>query len=138
MHKIARAFGILGVACCAGPPVPTPFHSVLRGEVTDTSTVAVSGKIDTTGVNFYSLFDGGASVAGSDCIALVLTDSDQQRAKLLNGKPVRVRGKIMFQADLNRILPNQSGEINGRAWSGTRCTGETVLYVTELKPDKIN
>jgi hypothetical protein len=131
--QVKLAFAILGIVGCAAPPPTAPFHSVLRGEVAQTPTVAVLGRVDTTGVNFYSLFDVAASVAGTDCIALLLTDRDRRRAKLLDGKQVRVRGKMMFQADLDQILPSQSGEIDGRKWSGTRCTGETVLYVTKIE-----
>ncbi|HWL95566.1 MAG TPA: hypothetical protein VNT79_18755 [Phycisphaerae bacterium] len=111
-----------------------PFAAVVRGDVTDTSGAAVVGKMDTSGVNFYSLVAPNASEDRAECIALILTGADQQRAKRLNGTRVLARGRIIFLADLNQAIPGQIGEINGRAWSGTRC-GEVALYVTSLRPD---
>jgi len=118
---------------CAASEPPTAFDTVIRGETVNTSDVEVSGIIDTAGVNFYSLFDVDDQRYGSECIGLILSGSDQKRANLLNGRKVSVRGRVFFQADLNRVLPNEHGEINGRSWSGTRCTGETVIYVHELQ-----
>lgn len=106
--------------------------SAQRGATSDLK-VSIEGTLDTTGIDFYSLFASRGDIRGSACIALILTDAGLKKAKALNGKRVIVRGKLLFLADLNTLLPDQSGKINGRIWAGTRCTGESAIYVSDLR-----
>lgn len=121
------------VAACAAPERTVPFAQALSGEATSDLKVSIEGTLDTTGIDFYSLFASRGDIRGSACIALILTDAGRKKAKQLNEKRVLVRGKLLFLADLNTLLPDQSGKINGRIWAGTRCTGETAIYVSELR-----
>jgi hypothetical protein len=46
-------------------------------------------------------------------IGLVASQPDRHRAKLLNGRDVTVSGNVIGAGDLDAILPEQDGEING-------------------------
>jgi hypothetical protein len=137
MLRIIATFSIACFSGCATSKTPTSFDSVFRGEAAGASDVGVSGVIDTGGVNFYSLFSAADRREGPGCIGLILSRSDQKKANILNGRKVFVRGKVIFRSDLNATLPNEYGEINGRPWSGTRCNGEALIYVTELQPSTL-
>lgn len=84
--------------------------------------------MDVSGINLYSLRDrtGGE---GIHCVALILSTTDHHWAKLLNGRDVTVSGIVIGAGDLDAILPERDGEINGRFWGGTNCQGALVIFV---------
>lgn len=110
-----------------------PFNLVLRGDIGEPSRVSVSGKMDTSGISFYSLIEAEDSIGSANRIALILTDSDQARAEQLHGQSVAVRGRTIYLADLIQMIPSERGQINGRNWAGTACEGEVAILVTHLE-----
>ena len=60
---------------------------------------------------------------------LLLSPTDRHWAKLLNGRDVTVSGIVIGAEDLDAILPERDGEINGRFWGGTNCQGALVIFV---------
>ena len=95
--------------------------------------VRVEGRMDTSVINAYSLQDGNNSRRGNNCVGLILSDPDRRRAQSLDGQLIEVRGSVMGTGDLNTALPNGYGEINGRAWSGSVCDGQSVVYVRNIR-----
>ncbi len=120
------------VSGCASGYARKPFSELFNGSVTG-NRVMVEGRMDTSGINFYSLQARDDASEGSNCVALILNEPDRKRAKSLHDKVIEVRGKPIGMGDLNNLLPNYSGEINGRPWSGTKCDGQFVIYVDELR-----
>jgi hypothetical protein len=120
------------LASCAVPYRKVSYSDVFEGRLEVGAHVRVRGKMDTSGINFYSLQDQ-AGGEGYNCVALILSQSGRKRAKSLNGKDVTVLGNVLGAGDLDTILPNQDGEINGRFWGGTKCNGSHVIYVTSLR-----
>ena len=136
MLKLIAILGmLLGVSACAGQHATVPFSAALRGDLSDAPEIEVSGNVDTTGINFYSLIDSAAGIGSSECIPLILTGADQRRARQLHGRPVVVRGRVMGLADIFRLLPEHIGLVNGREWTGTHCEGAIALFVTHLVPE---
>jgi hypothetical protein len=133
MWKSLIVLAVIFLAACARQHTMLPFSLVLRGEIEEPLRVSVSGKMDTSGISFYSLIQAEDSLGSANCIALILTDSDQARAEQLHGHSVLVRGRILYLADLIQMIPSQRGQINGRDWAGTACEGEVAIYVTRLE-----
>jgi hypothetical protein len=109
-----------------------PFSAALRGDVPLERDVVLTGVMDTTGINFNSLIGPSAAFGTTQCVALILTASDQSRARRLHGHSVAVRGGVMFLADIERMIPDDLGTVNGRDWTGTPCEGEIALFVRRL------
>jgi hypothetical protein len=118
---------------CAAPQRVISFSRAQTGDL-PTSKLSVVGVVETTGVNFYSLFRNESQRSGSICIPVILDHQDQALATRLSGGRFMVTGSAIPIDELNQVLPNQYGEIHGRAWSGTRCTGQIAIYVMALKP----
>lgn len=133
MLKVLAVLQLLTLAACVQRHTDVPFDAAVQGEVSQESPVRVSGIFDTTGVGFYSLIGVNARLGTTDCIALILTEADRERAEEINGRRVIVEGHVMFVSDLERLIPTHNGDINGRAWFGTHCT-EVALYVTRMAP----
>ena len=110
-----------------------PILDVMAGKLAAGSRITVTGTMETTGINYYSLFAPEETTSGFKCIALILNDRDIKIAKSLNGQRAEVRGMIIPIDDLNEMIPTSRGEINKRLWTGTPCTGEAAIFVTKLK-----
>jgi len=123
---------LMTLSACVSPVSTANFDDVYLGSLSYPSEVSLDGVIDTSGTNFYSLFDFGSPLTGSDCIPLILDRTGQNRAKRLNGRRVVVQGRVIPMDKLNEVIPGQYGEIDGREWSGTRCDGKAAIYVTQL------
>lgn len=133
MPPLFRLFILVGLVGCASQTANVRFDDVLNGNISTSSDFAVIGLMDTTGVNFYSLFREHDQQSSSNCIPLILDHPGQIRAKQLHGARVLVRGHAIPMDELNDVLPYKYGEINGREWSGTRCDGRIGIYVTNLQ-----
>lgn len=133
LKSLTSLFAIVALSGCVNSQSTIPFSRAQAGDITTTSQLSVAGVIDTTGVNFYSLFMDEDQRSGTDCIPLILDHEGQALAKRLTGSRAMVSGSAIPMVELNQAMPNQYGEINGREWSGTRCTGKIAIYVTALK-----
>ena len=132
MLKTLMLPSLLVLSACLSHRTITDFEDVFRGSITYPAEITVDGLMDTSGVNFYSLFNVGSPLTGSDCIPLILDSVGQDRAKRLSGRRVTVQGRALPMDELNEAIPGQYGEIDGREWSGTRCDGRAAIYVTQL------
>lgn len=119
------------LSACATQIATVPFREIYREAWTASSEIIVAGVMDTSGVNFFSLFGSGAR-DGSDCVPLILNHLGQTRAKQLSGRRVLVQGRAIPMDELDQVIPGQYGEIDGREWSGTRCFGKTAIYVVRI------
>ena len=116
---------------CTVPYKRVAYSDVFDGRLEIGAHVRVQGKMDTSGIDFCSLQDP-AGGDGHNCVALILSQSDRKRAPSLNGKDVTVSGNVLGAGDLQAILPDHDGEINGRLWGGSKCEASLVIYVTSL------
>jgi hypothetical protein len=132
LRSLIYLFAFAGLMACASQPT-IPFSRAQAGDFAPTPKLSVVGVVDTTGVNFYSLFMDETQRSGTDCIPLILNRQDQALAKQLSGRRAIATGSAIPMDELNQAMPNQYGEINGREWSGTRCTGHVAIFVTALK-----
>ena len=107
-----------------------PFTRAYIGDYGSDSKITIVGVIDTTGINFYSLFENDDHRSGNHCMSLILDRDGQAAAKRLSGQRVQVSGNAIPMVELEEAMPNKYGEINGREWSGTRCGGHIAIYVT--------
>lgn len=133
MFKPLIPIAILGLASCVGPLKTLPFSKVVSGDVPKSSDFSLDGIFDKTGINFYSLVESTDRIGSEQCIPLIMTPSDQERSKLLDGKRVKIEGRAIYLSDLYRVIPTQTGEINGRTWSGTRCASEVAIFVSRME-----
>jgi hypothetical protein len=137
MHRrLTTLFALVGLTGCVSQQNTIPFARAQAGDFALTTEISVIGVLDTTGVNFYSLFMDDSQRASPECIPLILDRQDQTLAKRLSGRRAIVSGRAIPMDELNQALPNEYGEINGREWSGTRCTGRIAIYVTALETVK--
>lgn len=133
MHKpLIPVLTLLTLLGCAAQQEMISFSKAQTGDLTQTSNLSVVGVLDTTGVNFYSLFADENELQGTDCIPLILDREDQIFAKRSKGRRAMVFGSAIPMDELNQAMPNEYGEINGREWSGTKCNGRLAIFVTEL------
>ena len=130
--KILTVALLACISGCASRYVDKPFTQLFDGSA-EGDRIVVEGRIDTSVPNFYSLQSSNDRSEGRNCVALILTKHGRERAKAANGKLVEVRGRPIGMGDLNEILPNYSGEINGRGWFGTKCDGQFALYVDAMR-----
>jgi hypothetical protein len=133
LRPLNSLLALVALSGCTAPQSAIPFSRAQAGDFVSTSKLSVVGVIDTTGVNFYSLFADESQRAGTDCISLILDHQGQAIAKRLSGRGAIATGNAIPMDELNQAMPNQYSEINGREWSGTRCTGRIAIYVTALK-----
>lgn len=133
LKSLMSLSAFVALSGCMASQSTVPFSRAQAGDLAAPSNLSVAGVIDTTGVNIYSLFMDEGDRSGTDCIPLILDREGQTRAKRLAGSRAVVSGNAIPMAELNQTMPNQYGEINGREWSGTRCTGRIAIYVTALK-----
>jgi hypothetical protein len=105
----------------------------IKGEIPESKTYSIAGVFDRTGINSHALVASSDDIGAGNCVPLVVSDSDAARADKLHGKKVAVEGGVIFLADLNKVMEGQHGEINGRAWSGTRCESEVLVVVKRLE-----
>lgn len=125
---------ILAAFCgCSASPPHYDLQHVILGQV-EGHTVVVEGRIDTLGVDLYSLQPFSVPVEQFDenCLPLLLSSDDVQRAKQLHGQYATITGELIPLADLVQAIPSHSGQVDGRQWSGTKCDSAYVLYVTRL------
>ena len=122
---------------CASQALITPFSDAMSGHIDVSKEVRLLGIMDTKGVNFYSLFSNRSPLNSTDCLALILDRKGQKEAKAVANRSVEVSGRIIPLDQLNEVMPSEYGQIEGRDWSGTRCTGRSVVYVTSIRASKI-
>jgi hypothetical protein len=106
------------------------FEVALHGDVPP--DVEFDGKLDSIGDHLFSLHSRGSFGRDLNCIALILSDSQRNRARSLVGQDVRIRASMISTADMQTIFPSSEGEINGRAWFGTECHSDHVAFVREF------
>lgn len=133
LKSLIPVIAFLTVVACAAQQETISFFKAQAGDLAQTSNLSVIGVLDTTGVNFYSLFADENERQGTDCIPLILERDDQILVKQFTGRRAKVIGSAIPMNELNQAMPNEYGETNGREWSGTRCTGRLATFVTELR-----
>ncbi|MBJ7527528.1 MAG: hypothetical protein JHD10_09885 [Sphingomonadaceae bacterium] len=133
LRPLIALLALVTLSGCAAPQNVIPFSRAQAGDFVSTSKLSVVGVIDNNGIDLYLLFMTEGQRSGTNCIPLILDRRGKSLAKRLSGGRVIATGNAIPIDELNQAMPNQYGEINGRYWSGTTCTGRIAIYVTALK-----
>lgn len=132
MFKPLTILSLLVASGCAGRSVPTTFEGAYLAESLPPGAISLRGTMDTTGMNFYSLIEPSGTLGSARCIPLILSLKDQRRARRLHGHAVAISGDVFFLGDIDEMIPDELGTVNGRAWTGTQCASSTVIFVHRL------
>lgn len=120
---------------CATSNIEVELHSLLiapesRGHISTRGVLYVSGSI-------VSLYPSGVNPnrgLNGECAALIIDNEMRETVSGWNGESVSVSGRIMSLSAIRDAIPNHSGTVDGRVWSGSTCDTNIAVYVQQMSP----